>query len=183
MSNIKSIIENIQEEDLVNAKGLIKQELLNRLGNLLESAIEDIAPSMISEEEKEQEPKKKSSSVFVTRRKQNEDEDDNNRKKSKSMRKESFEQEEAINDIDADTSEEFEDFIDQVHQIVQEIEEETGEQLTEDEIIVIGQEYLELLNEDLPGNQEAIDVAKPEGKITGADLDKLRKLRSNKKGK
>jgi len=182
MSNIKSIIENIQQEDLVNAKGLIKQELLNRLGNLLESAIEDIAPSMISEEEKEkeQEPKKKSSSMFVTRKKQNEDEDDNNKKKSKSMRKESFEQEEAINDIDADTSEEFEDFIDQVHQIVQEIEEETGEQLTEDEIIVIGQEYLELLNEDLPGNQEAIDVAEPKGKITGADF---KKLRSNKKGK
>jgi len=180
MSNIKSIIENIQQEDLVNAKGLIKQELLNRLGNLLESAIEDIAPSMISEKEKEQEPKKKSSSMFVTRKKQNEDEDDNNRKKSKSMRKESFEQEEAINDIDADTSEEFEDFIDQVHQIVQEIEEETGEQLTEDEIIVIGQEYLELLNEDLPGNQEAIDVAEPKGKITGADF---KKLRSNKKGK
>lgn len=179
MSNIKSIIENIQQEDLVNAKDLIKQELLSRLGNLLESAIEDIAPSMIAEEEKEQEPKKKSS-MFVTRKKQNEDEDDN-KKKSKSMRKESFEQEEAINDID-DTSDEFEDFIDQVHQIVQEIEEETGEELTEDEIIVIGQEYLELLNEDLPGNQEAIDVAEPKGKITKADLDTLR-LRSNKKGK
>jgi hypothetical protein len=179
MSNIKSIIENIQQEDLVNAKDLIKQELLNRLGNLLESAIEDIAPSMISEEEKQEEEPKKKSSVFVTRKKQNEDEDDN-KKKSKSMRKESFEQEEAINDIDADTSEEFEDFIDQVHQIVQEIEEETGEQLTEDEIIVIGQEYLELLNEDLPGNQEAIDVAEPKGKITGADF---KKLRSNKKGK
>jgi hypothetical protein len=179
MSNIKSIIENIQQEDLVNAKDLIKQELLNRLGNLLESAIEDIAPSMISEEEKQEEEPKKKSSVFVTRKKQNEDEDEN-KKKSKSMRKESFEQEEAINDIDADTSEEFEDFIDQVHQIVQEIEEETGEQLTEDEIIVIGQEYLELLNEDLPGNQEAIDVAEPKGKITGADL---KKVRLNKKGK
>jgi len=177
MSNIKSIIENIQQEDLVNAKDLIKQELISRLGNLLESAIEDIAPSMIAEEEKEQESKKKSS-LFVSKKKQNEDDDDD-KKKSKSMRRESFEQEEAINDID-DTSNEFEDFIDQVHQIVQEIEEETGEELTEDEIIVIGQEYLELLNEDLPGNQEAIDVAEPKGKITGADL---KKLRSNKKGK
>jgi len=176
MSNIKSIIENIQQEDLVNAKDLIKQELISRLGNLLESAIEDIAPSMIAEEEKEQESKKKSS-LFVSKKKQ-EDEDDD-KKKSKSMRRESFEQEEAINNID-DTSNEFEDFIDQVHQIVQEIEEETGEELTEDEIIVIGQEYLELLNEDLPGNQEAIDVAEPKGKITGADL---KKLRSNKKGK
>ena len=175
MSKIKNIISNIQEDNLVGAKSMIKSELLSRLGFMLEEQIEQIAPSMISEksDKPEKEMKEKEGPKSAPPKKKPVDDED--QKSKKTMKKESFESEDVIEDEDNNPSNEFEAFVDQIHEIVQEIEEETGEELTEDEIIQLGKDYIELLNEtDLPGNQERIDVAKPKGKITGADFKKLR---------
>lgn len=178
MSKIKNIISNIQEDNLVGAKSMIKSELLSRLGFMLEEQIEQIAPSMISEksDKPEKEMKEKEGPKSAPPKKKPVDDED--QKSKKTMKKESFESEDVIEDEDDNSSDEFEAFVDQIHEIVQEIEEETGEELTEDEIIQLGKDYIELLNEtDLPGNQERIDVAEPKGKITGADFKKLRSKR------
>lgn len=177
MSKIKNIISNIQEDNLVGAKSMIKSELLSRLGFMLEEQIEQIAPSMISEKsDKPAEKEMKEGPKSAPPKKKPVDDED--QKSKKTMKKESFESEDVIEDEDNNPSDEFEAFVDQIHEIVQEIEEETGEELTEDEIIQLGKDYIELLNEtDLPGNQEKIDVAEPKGKITGADFKKLRSKR------
>jgi len=89
-------------------------------------------------------------------------------------------EEEQIENDDIDPV--FEDFIDQVHQIIEEIESETGEELTDEEIMIIGEEYLSILNEEgLKGDQEKLDKAKPFGKLTGADFHALGKSNRNKK--
>lgn len=179
MSKIKNIISNIQEDNLVDAKSMIKSELLSRLGFMLEEKIEQIAPSMISEksDKPEKEMKEKEGPKSAPPKKKGGEEDED-KKSKKTMKNESFESEDVIEDEDDNPSDEFEAFVDQIHEIVQEIEEETGEELTEEEIIQLGKDYIELLNEtDLPGNQERIDVAEPKGKITGADFKKLRSKR------
>jgi len=58
MQNTKNIINNIVENNLVDAKRQIKEQLLNKLGTILESKIEEIAPSMIAISESEDERKK-----------------------------------------------------------------------------------------------------------------------------
>lgn len=184
MSNIKNIVENIIDNNLVDAKSQLKQELLKRLGSVLEEQIEAIAPSMISEEEKEKEEKeekeekKEMSSGEYQRRK--------NKNKNKDIN-DSYEREE--NDSD-ELNEDFEFFVDQIQEIVEEIEAETGEDLTEEEIIDLSKNYLDILKEldeedaiaeeKLLGNQSKLDVAKPKGKLTRKDFDMLRKQRRNK---
>jgi hypothetical protein len=181
MSNIKNIVENIIDNNLVDAKSQLKQELLKRLGSVLEEQIEAIAPSMISEEEKEKEEKeekKEMSSGEYQRRK--------NKNKNKDIN-DSYEREE--NDSD-ELNEDFEFFVDQIQEIVEEIEAETGEDLTEEEIIDLSKNYLDILKEldeedaiaeeKLLGNQSKLDLAKPKGKLTGKDFAMLRKQRKNK---
>ena len=151
MSNVKNIIENINAEDLVSAKSLIKEELLRRVGAVLEEQIEVIAPSMISEveerdmsKEESEKPSKKPKKKIKSWKK---DDDD-----SKSSKNESYESEEILtpnNKLVFDDEQEFEDFVDEIQEIVQEIEDETGEELTEQEIQDIGREYLNYLSEEL----------------------------------
>lgn len=188
MSKIKNIITNIQEDNLVDAKNLIKAELLSRVGSMLEEAIENVAPSMISEksdkDDKDDKPK-----MFKKKK------DDNQEK----MIKDSYEQEEVIDprsrqedEDDFDHSDDFEAFVDQIQEIVQEIEDETGEELTEEEIIQLGQEYLNMLSEELDsddvieeelkGNQYKLDANK-NGRVDGGDFPLLKKKNSQNKGK
>lgn len=186
MSNIKNIINNIQSKDLVTAKNLIKEELLNRIGNVLEEQIELIAPSMITEKAEESknnsEDKKKSMAW---------------KKDKKSKTDESYEAEQVITPknkiaIDDETDIDFEEFVNEIQEIVQEIEDETGEELTEEEIQELGQEYLNMLSEELDsddvieeelkGNQHKIDANK-NGEVDGEDFELLRNKNKNKKGK
>lgn len=183
MSNTKNIINNIMENNLVDAKAQIHLELVKKLGNLLESKIEEVAPSMIiSEEDTEKTERKKD----VTRKMAMNDTDDS--KTSKTAKKKNI-KDDVEHDVELDDedkfNDDFENFVDQIHEIVAEIEQEIGEELTEDQIIEIGNEYLNILNEenddeelieakDLPGKQEKLDVAEPKGKLTGADFKKLR---------
>lgn len=149
MPYAKEIIKNLSEDNLVEAKQLIHRSLLEKLGTVLEEKIEQVAPSMVSE--------KKLDPVG----KEDRDVDNNNkvddsdsyllkRRKAISIAKKKKMDE----DTDIDTVEEpeinqeFEDFVDQIQEIVQEIEEETGEELSEEEIISIGKEYLEILKEE-----------------------------------
>lgn len=182
MSNIKTIIENIKSEDLVTAKTLIKEELLKRVGNMLEEQIEVIAPSMISEKSEETEEKSQKKKPFSWKKKESE-------KSEKKKTDESYEAEEVAtpnNNFtdDEDTDIDFEEFVDEIQEIVQEIENETGEELTEEEIQQLGQEYLDILleeldsddviEEELKGDQHKIDANK-NGRIDKEDFKLLKK--------
>jgi len=180
MSNTKNIINNIMKDNLVEAKTQINQELIKRVGALLESKIESIAPSMIAISEKDESYEKGERKKNVTRKMAMDREEEEDKKEKKNI-KDDVEHVVDMNDELYD--DDFEDFVDQIHEIVQEIENETGEELTEEEIISLGNDYLAFLNEEdldeenLKGNQEKLDVAEPKGKLTGADF---KKLRSNK---
>lgn len=203
MSKTQQIIENISKNNLVEAKQLIEQSLLSRLGNILESKIEEIAPSMVQESGKYESESNEKEDMSKPKKRYIETDDKKKKKKKSENMDESTSstvdpEEDESDNFDAD----FEDFVDQIQEIVQEIEQETGEELTEEEIIALGKEYLSLLNEefeseveledeiededvieekkDLPGNQEAIDVAEPKGTINGADFKKLRSMRGKK---
>lgn len=203
MSKTQQIIENISKNNLVEAKQLIEQSLLSRLGNILESKIEEIAPSMVQESGRYESESNEKEDMSKPKKRYIETDDKKKKKKKSENMDESTSstvdpEEDESDNFDAD----FEDFVDQIQEIVQEIEQETGEELTEEEIIALGKEYLSLLNEefeseveledeiededvieekkDLPGNQEAIDVAEPKGTINGADFKKLRSMRGKK---
>lgn len=195
MSNIKNIIDNIQEDNLVDAKNLIKSELLSRVGSMLEEAIENIAPSMISEKSDKNDKDDKDDKPKMFKKKK-----DGNEKETK-MIKDSYEQEEVIDprsrqedEDDFDYSDDFESFVDQIQEIVQEIEDETGEELTEEEIIQLGQEYLNMLSEELDseevieeelvGNQYKLDANK-NGRVDAGDFPRLKRenVRNKNKGK
>ena len=132
MSNAKNIIKNLMEDNLVDTKKLIKQTLIQRIGVMLESKIEEVAPSMISE-------RKTSDPTPESKEKR---ENDILKKKR------------AVTDFakkdkkDKKLDEEYELFVDEVQEIVEEIEEETGEELSDEEIKTLGEEYLKYLLEE-----------------------------------
>lgn len=148
MPYAKEIIKNLSEDNLVEAKQLIHRSLLEKLGTVLEEKIEQVAPSMVSE--------KKLDPVG----KEDKDVDNNNkvddsdsyllkRRKAISIaKKKKIDEDIDTVEEEPEINQEFEDFVDQIQEIVQEIEEETGEELSEEEIISIGKEYLEILKEE-----------------------------------
>ena len=132
MSNAKNIIKNLMEDNLVDTKKLIKQTLIQRIGVMLESKIEEVAPSMISERKTSdpapQSKEKKENEILKKKR--------------------------AVTDFakkdkkDTKLDEDYELFVDEVQEIVEEIEEETGEELSDEEIKTLGEEYLKYILEE-----------------------------------
>jgi hypothetical protein len=135
MSNAKNIIKNLMEDNLVDTKKLIKQTLIQRIGVMLESKIEEVAQSMISErktsdtapeskEKKENEILKKKRAVTDFAKKDKKDKNDTK------------------------LDEDYELFVDEIQEIVEEIEEETGEELSDEEIKTLGEQYLKYISEE-----------------------------------
>ena len=132
MSNAKNIIKNLMEDNLVDTKKLIKQTLIQRIGVMLESKIEEVAPSMISERKTSdpapQSKEKKENEILKKKR--------------------------AVTDFakkdkkDTKLDEDYELFVDEIQEIVEEIEEETGEELSDEEIKTLGEEYLKYILEE-----------------------------------
>lgn len=117
------------EDNLVDTKKLIKQTLIQRIGVMLESKIEEVAPSMISER-KTSDPAPES--------KEN--------KENQILKKKR-----AVTDFakkDKKLDEEYELFVDEIQEIVEEIEEETGEELSDEEIKTLGEQYLKYISEE-----------------------------------
>ena len=120
------------EDNLVDTKKLIKQTLIQRIGVMLESKIEEVAPSMISERKTSdpapQSKEKKENEILKKKR--------------------------AVTDFakkdkkDTKLDEDYELFVDEVQEIVEEIEEETGEELSDEEIKTLGEEYLKYILEE-----------------------------------
>jgi hypothetical protein len=146
MSNSREILNALIQEDIVSAKKLINESLFSKLGNALEEKLSEYGPSVFNEAyklkgknnkveaDKKGKSKKGSKPDFLDLDK------DGNRKES--MKKAAKEVKEDIEMSDDMLLEEFQN---EIAQIVQEIEEETGEQLTEKEIEQIAEEYLAIL--------------------------------------
>lgn len=130
MSNAKNIIKNLMEDNLVDTKKLIKQTLIQRIGVMLESKIEEVAPSMISER----------SSVSSD----NENSSENRKKGKPNFTRIQPTNKKSNKKLDED----YELFVDEVQEIVEEIEEETGEELSDEEIKTLGEEYLKYILEE-----------------------------------
>lgn len=120
------------EDNLVDTKKLIKQTLIQRIGVMLESKIEEVAPSMISERSPDS----------------SDNENSETRKKGKPNFTRIQPTNKKSNKKDSKLDEEYELFVDEVQEIVEEIEEETGEELSDEEIKTLGEEYLKYLLEE-----------------------------------
>ena len=148
MSNSRDILNTLVSENLVEAKKLINEALFARLGNSLEEKLVEYAPSVFNEAyqlkgknkketDKKGKVKKGSKPDFLDL-----DKDGNTEEPMKNAAKEAKEVKESAEVSDEMLIEEFEN---EIAQIVQEIQEETGEELTDEEIQEIAEEYLQIL--------------------------------------
>ncbi|MFZ4597928.1 MAG: hypothetical protein ACOYNN_04715 [Terrimicrobiaceae bacterium] len=130
MSNSKEIIDALIKEDLYTAKKLINEDLVARMGDALETKLMDFGPTLFGEGLKGDQHKidaNKNGKV-----------DAEDFKLLKNKKKKMNEESEII----------AEDFENQLKSLVEEIEEETGEQLSEEEIMDIANQLLDILSEE-----------------------------------
>ncbi len=131
MSN-KNIVDALVNEDLYTAKKLINETLLQRMGKALEEKLIDFGPTIFNEAAKpdfldmdgdgdKKEPMKKAA------------------KEAKTKKNES---------VDSDEDVIAEEFEQELKSLVEEIEQETGTQLSEEEIMEIAENLLEILSEE-----------------------------------
>jgi len=132
MSNSKEILNALVTEDLYTAKKLINEELVKRMGTVLEEKLVEFGPTIFNEQSKpdfldldkdgnKNEPMKSAA------------------KQAKKVRKES---------VDSDSKVIAEEFEAELRSLVEEIEEETGEELSEEEIMELAQELLDVISEE-----------------------------------
>jgi hypothetical protein len=146
MSNSKDIFKALVSEDLVNAKKLVNEALLSKLGNSLEEKLVNFAPSVFNEEKKELTPNQARIAKLAGDKEKIDAEDFKvlRARKGKSNDKEKNESLEENEELEA-IAEEFEE---ELFSLVEEIEEELGEELSEDEIKQLADELLEAMNEE-----------------------------------
>jgi len=130
--NNKNIVDALVNEDLYTAKKLINEILLQRMGKALEEKLIDFGPTIFNEAAKPDfldmdgdGDKKESMKKAV--------------KDKKSNKHESYDSDETV------IAEEFEQ---ELKSLVEEIEQETGTQLSEEEIMEIAENLLEILSEE-----------------------------------
>jgi len=135
MQDLKEAINNILDEELVKAKNIIHANLYAKMGALLEQTLLEYAPAVLEDEMEE-----------VTEEKNCEDGDcDDNQGYSKKKMKadskedddEDDEEEDEDEDDDKKMNEAFESFTAYLTDLIEEIENETGEELTEEEIVAL----------------------------------------------
>jgi len=132
----KQLIESLANEDLFTAKKLIHEALTEKMGNALEEKLIDFAPSIFNEG-------KKAKPDFLDL--------DNDGNKDESMKKAAKDKKKKH--VKEDVDEIQEAFEAELKSLVEEIEEETGEQLSEEEIINIAEMLLDMINEDDTGEK------------------------------
>ena len=146
MEKLTEAVINLINEDVIKGKKIIENELYVRLGKMLEEKLLDYAPGIFSEGSKPdfldldgdgntKEPMKGAA---------------RSNKKKKKM-EESFSSEEDL------ITEDYEVLLEEVQQIVEEIEAETGEELSESEIEEIADLVLESYESDPDEDEDQDD--------------------------
>ena len=126
MKNLNEAVVHLINEDIVNGRKIIENELYVRLGNLLEEKLKDFAPTVFSEGG-ELSPKQKKIAAKAG---------NPNKIDAEDLRKESCD--------NCDDLLEEDDFMGDLKKLVESIEEDIGEELTESEI----EELANILMED-----------------------------------
>lgn len=141
MENLKNTIQHMINEELVKAKESIQNDLYAKLGKALEEKLMEYAPSIFNEEKEEDEE---------------EDEKDDSEDSEDEGDEESDEGDEESDDEDEDSKEMNEEFenqlLESLSSLIEEIEEEQGRQLTNEEIEYVAAEFINeyaALNEKL----------------------------------
>lgn len=141
MSNFSDLIPLIMENKLNQAKEVLNQRLYSKLGVMLESRLEEYAPTVFMNEEElaiyEEKKKKNVKPDFLDL-----DKDGNKTEPMKSAANENYDSNEDDNGEELTEEALFEEFVDELEAIVEEIEQELGEELTEEEIQEIAEELL-----------------------------------------
>ena len=169
MRDLKEAINHILDEELVKAKELIHTNLYAKMGALLESSLLEYAPTVLDEKKLSRNQKKIAARAgdptaidaadFASLRgetvneKYCEDgdcEDDEEYSKKKMKKKEDDEDDKKDDEDDKEMNEAFETFTNYISELVEQIEEETGEELTEEEILQLADLVLDenFYNED-----------------------------------
>lgn len=127
MEKLNEAVVHLINEDVVNAKKIIENELYVRLGSLLENELKNYAPTIFTEKEKLAKKDYDGDGKIETGSQEFLGSKDKAIKKSMAMKAESVE------DSDDELLEE-DAFIEELQQLVESIEEDIGEELTESEI-------------------------------------------------
>ena len=159
MSNSKQIIESLFADDLYTAKQAITNVLTSKMAQALEEKLIDFAPEVFNEGSKPD---------FLDL--------DNDGNKKESMRKAAKNKKKMGQKVNMkeDIEDLAEDFENQLKSLVEEIEQETGEQLSEEEIIDIANMLIDMINEDDANydddddDEETYD-SKPQNPSTGSN--------------
>ena len=139
MKNLNEAVVHLINEDIVNGRKIIENELYVRLGNLLEEKLKDFAPTVFSEGG-ELSPKQKKIAAKAGNPNKIDAED------FKALRKESCD--------NCDDLLEEDDFMGDLKKLVESIEEDIGEELTESEI----EELANILMEDSDPDEDEEEV-------------------------
>jgi hypothetical protein len=145
MSNEKQILNAIIKEDFHTANKLIKESLLLKLGNALEEKLVDFAPTVFNE------------GNLTPKQKKHIDKNKNGKidgEDFKLLRKENTEDPE-MEDI-------LESFETEILSLVEEVQAELGQQLSEDEIMELANLYLEMMENDSDVVEDDQDVEEDE---------------------
>lgn len=134
----KQLIESLANEDLFTAKKLIHEALTEKMGNALEEKLIDFAPTVFNEGKLS--PKQKKIAKLAGDKEEIDAPDFADLRKKKKH-------------VNEDVDEIQEAFEAELKSLVEEIEEETGEELTEEEIIDIANMLLDMINEDDTGEK------------------------------
>ena len=139
MSNSKDILSALLKEDLIEAKKLINSQLMEKLGNALEQKLVEFAPTVFESQASYGGLKGNQHKLDANKNGKIDGEDFKLLKKKKAN-------EDIENDEDMDSL--VEEFESELMSLVQEIQEETGETLSESEIEELANEYLSALSEE-----------------------------------
>lgn len=175
MSNSKQIIDALIQEDLYTAKKLISEDLVARMGNALENKLVDFGPTLFGEGAKPDfldldgdgnktesmkqaanGKKKKMKKTNEDKHEGDEDDDDGDDDDKKKKKKFNFFKKK-MKKTNEDVESEEDRFEAELKSLVEEIEEETGEELSEEEITDIGNMLLDMINEDDSADEDDED--------------------------
>ena len=137
MQNLNEAVIKLINEDVINGKKLIENELYNRLGVMLEEKLKEYAPGIFSEGKMASKDYDKDGEVESSSEEWKGSRDKAIKKAKGEESSESEESEEYMEESTEDQdiiSEEFELLASELESLVEEIEAETGEELTEQEI-------------------------------------------------
>ena len=147
MQKLKEAINNILDEELVKAKEIIHANLYAKMGALLEQSLLEYAPTVLGDNNMEYSDEEDLGDVHEEKNCEDGDCGDEDtgysKKKMKSKKKKDDEEDEddekkkddEEDEDEKEMNEAFETFTSYLSDLIEEIEQETGEELTEEEII------------------------------------------------